>query len=149
VAANGAVERLAAGLLGGLGHVDVARDPPGGTVSRPSGRAGALLDDAPVRSEQARRRQAAAHRNPAPGPGDGEGLGALRRPGDGDRRVWLLERPNVDVLGDVGVHGWDGEAPVVLLVQAWLRIVPELEHEIDSVAGQLALVAATAVDADH
>ena len=114
-----------AGLLGRLGDVDVARDAPGGPVGGPAGRRRALLVACPSASGAARGGArlmliGIQPRSPA-SVSVSERLGGA---GHGDGRVRLLERPDVDVLGDRQVRRRDGEAPVVLLVEAGLGIGP-------------------------
>src|SRR4051794_5262065 len=117
-------------------------------VRRTARACGALHDAAPMRSEHARRHEVDAHRNPAPLAGQPERLGLLGDARHGDRRMWLLKRLEVDVLADARVVLRYLVAPAMLRVSAGPWIVPDIQHRVDRVDGDLALNAGARIDAD-
>ena len=82
-------------------------------------------------------------------PAIAEGVRLLGDAGHGDRRVGLLERLDVDVLGDRRIGRGDGVRPPLASVRARLRVFPELQDGVHGVNRDLALDARGRVDVHH
>ena len=76
-------------------------------------------------------RQVDAHGQPTSRPRERQCVRLLRHPGHADWRVRLLVRLNVEAQGNVVLGLRYGEAPVLVLVQAGLGVVPDLQHQVN------------------
>ena len=143
-----AFEGLFAGLFGGVGDVDLPGYAPLAPIRGAAGHARALLDGLPVGGESRDGDYVDAHGYVAALTGEDEGVG-LRghsRYADWGVRllVWLdMERQTVLLDGL-----WHGEAPELVLVDAGRGVVPELEDEIEGVAGHGSVLAGLCVEAE-
>src|SRR6059058_446853 len=149
IARERSLERLAACARVRVGDVDVAGDPPAGSVGDAPRSRGPFLDARPVRAENPRRDEVDAHRNVPALARQDQGLRLRRHAGHADGRMRALVRSQMEPETDVLLRLGDAEAPVLGLVEAGLGVVPELEDQIEDGTRDLTLLAALRIDADH
>ena len=127
VACEDAFKHVLARLFGGFSDIDLASDAPCGTVSRATGTLCALAYAVPVGRKLMHGNQVDAHRNPAALSREIERLRLGRHTGDPNGRVRQLVRLHVKGKADL-FHGFgDGKAPVLMLIDTGLRVVPYLQ----------------------
>src|SRR5438093_2261542 len=149
IARERSLERLAACARVRVGDVDVAGDPPAGSVGDASSSRGPVLDARPVGSEDPGRNEVDAHRNVPALARQDQGLRLRRHAGHADGRMRPLVRSQMEPETDILLGLGNAEAPVPPLVEAGLRVVPELEDQIQDGPGNPSLLAALRVDAEQ
>src|SRR5207302_10953124 len=103
------------------------RGPPVWTVGEGAGARGSVLDARPVGSEAPGRNGVDAPRNVPALARQDEGRGLRRHAGHADGRMRPLVRSQMEPETDILLGLGNAEAPVPPLVEAGLRVVPELE----------------------
>ena len=109
----------------------------------------ALFHRLPVGLEQARRHHVDAHRNPAALAGQQQRVRLGRDARHGDRRVRLLVGLQVHSQPNVRVRLRHHVAPMAVLAQARLGVVPEPQHLVQSVARHAAVLAGLGLELEH
>ena len=133
-------EHVAPGLLGAVGHVDIAGHAPGGAIGSPADPPCALGHCLPVAGENAGRHDVDAHGHPAALAGHEQRLGLGRHSGHGDGRMRLLVRLHVQPQPDLLARLRHRELPELVVVVTGRRVIPQLEHQLDHVGGQAAVL---------
>src|SRR5438132_701930 len=110
---------------------------------------GPVLDARPVGSEDPGRDEVDAHRDVAALAREDQRLRLRRHAGHADGRMRPLVRSQMEPETDVRLRLGDAEAPVLGLVEARLRVVPELEDQIQDGPRDPALLATLRVKAAH
>ena len=142
-------ERLAARLRRRVGDEHVARDAPRRAIGDAPALPGPRLDRAPVRLEDAGRHEVDAHRDVAALAGQDQRVRLLGDARHRDRRMGPLEGPEVEPERDVLLRLGNAEPPARRLVDPGLRIVPEIEDEVQHRARDRPMLAGLRVELEE
>src|SRR3984893_8861777 len=134
-------------LLVGIGDENLAHDPPILPARSPSATPCALEHRVPMRGDVARA-HVEAERHETVLAGELERLRAWIKTGDSDRRMRLLQRPQM--MAQRAQHrSRHVDAPELALVFEAAVAFPDLEHDLERFAGHVAVDALQTVDAEQ